>query len=224
MQFPMSIEMDHADHVFWPFNEGADMDRQVLSEPFDLESFDKDVEELFRECPNLQAQNTSSNIPPNIYPVITTLSSFTYSTESDSEPTRSQYSYDFAPSEYSAHSDIVSGGPADQDSTYNSTSYNSIYSEFISDDPMSFGTLPPSPPLRPSEAHSGHGTSNLDQSFLSLSLSELSLSSQHSASIALPAPHPVQVMPDLRAYAVADRPFKCPECPFGKTDSIRISN
>ena len=114
MQSVISPEAD----VFWSLiSEGTDVEQQDLS----FESFERDIGEIEFDWPFPQLQDNFS-IYPDTLPVITTPSSFTYSTDSDS-----QYSYGFAPSDYSIPSDMF--------------------------DLSSFGSLPPSPALHPVVAH-----------------------------------------------------------------------
>ena len=112
------------------------------TEAFSPESFNKDIEDVLRDWPCLQVQDTFPNYPDTIL-TITTPSSFTSSTESDSEPTLSQYSYEFAPSDYTTPSDIVTGGQADL-GVY--STQDTICSDVSSHNPLPFGSLPASPP------------------------------------------------------------------------------
>jgi len=202
---------------FWPpISEVADMEKEDIS----LESFDKDIEaieDLFRasDWPFPPVQDTFSYYR-DTFPDLSTPSSLTYSTESDSEPTPSQYSCgDFAPSDYSTPSDIVTGEWSAEQQLY-----SPIHSDVISNGSLSFGSLPPSPPLNPVDAHSDYGTSNPYQSLFA-EAEDLSFALQQLAIVIPPTPHCVQVMPDTQAYANPDRPFKCSLCPFSKPNSYQ---
>ena len=193
----------------WPlFTEATDSSKQDLS----FESFEKDIGEIEFDLSFFQFPG---NVPilPDTPPVITTPSSLTYSTDSDSP---SQYSYGFAPSDYSTPSDILTPGPAEQ-GVY--ATHDSVYSDVFSQDPSSFGSLPPSPPLRPVKAHSDYGTS-LPHQFFEISPEELYLALQESTT--LTPREPLQVLSDTRKDTTSARPFKCPLCPFGKVNSLRV--
>ena len=194
-------------NAFWSLiSDGTDTDQQDLS----FESFERDIGEIEFDWPFPQLQD---NFPiyPDTLPVITTPSSFTYSTESDS-----QYSYGFAPSDYSIPSDVVTRGPAEH-GVY--TAHNSIRSDMF--DLSSFGSLPPSPALHTVVAHSDYGTSDSYQFLNGSSPEDLSFTLQQSATFGAPGRLPVQVTPDIQTLV---RPFQCPYCPFGKTLSMRIYN
>jgi hypothetical protein len=202
----MSITED----TFWtPINDVADVEKEDLS----LESFDQDVEEMLRDWPHFQFQDTFSNFPCMI--PVTTPSS-TLSTASDSEPTTSQYSFDFAPSDSATFSDIVAGSPAEQ-GVY--SPHESVYADVISNDSSTLVSLPTPPPLSPFKAHSDYGTSDPFKSFFEISPVELVLAFQRSVNI---APSPVHVTPGIQVYPSPDKPFQCPVCPFGKADTIRM--
>jgi hypothetical protein len=200
---------------FWsPTSEVADLEKEDIS----LESFDKDIEELFSDWHFPEVQGTFPNYP-GTFPVISTPPSLAYSTESDSEWTPSQYS--FAPSDYSTPSDIVAGGPAEH-RFY--SPHDSVYSDVIPNDPLSFGPLPPSPPLNPVRAHSEYGTSNPYQPLFEIPPEDRSFALPLSATVVpstLDCVQDLQVMPDTQAYATPDRPFQCPLCPFGKAKSYQ---
>jgi len=190
MQPTISPEAD----VFWSLiSDGTDAGQQDLS----FESFERDIGEIEFDWPFPQLQD---NFPiyPDTLPVITTPSSFTYSTESDS-----QYSYGFAPSDYSIPSDVVTRGPAEH-GVY--IAHDSIRSDMF--DLSSFGSLPPSPVLHPAVAHSDYGTSEF---FNGSSPDDLSFTLQQSATFGAPGRLPVQVTPDIQTLV---RPFQCPYCPF----------
>ena len=195
----------------WPlFTEGTDSGKQDLS----FESFEKDIGEIEFDLSFFQFPD---NFPilPYTPPVITTPSSLTYSTDSDSP---SQYSYSFAPSDYSSPSDILTPGPVDQcHDVY--TTHDSVYPDVFSHDPSSFGSLPPSPPLRPVKAHSDHGTS-LPHQFFEISPEELCLALRQSAT--LTSPKALPALPDTRTDTTSARPFKCPLCPFGKANFLEV--
>jgi hypothetical protein len=203
---------------YWPpISEVADMEKEDLS----LESFDKDIEameDLFRASDWLGPPVTDT-FSYDTYPDHwhSTPSALTYSTESDSEPTPSQYS-GFEPSDYSTPSDIVTGGWSAEQQFY--SPHDSVYSDVISNGSMSFGSLPPSPPLNPVDARADYGTSNPYQSLFA-EAEDLPFALQQLAIVIPPTPHCVQVMPDTQAYATPDRPFKCPLCPFSKANSYQ---
>lgn len=186
------------------FTEGTEASKQDLS----FDAFEKDFGDI--ECDPSFFQLLDDF---TLYPgTITTPSSLTYSTESDSP---SQYSYAFAPSDYSIISDADTPGSVEQ-GVY--ATHDSVYSDVFSHAP-SFGSLPPSPPLHPVRAHSDYGTS-VPHQFFGFSPEELSVALQQSAT--LTSPEPLQVLPDTRTDTTSARPFKCPLCPFGKADSLRL--
>jgi hypothetical protein len=189
----------------WPlFTEGTDANQQDLS----FESFEKDIDLSFFQFPD------SFPIFPGTTPVITSPSSSTCSTESD---TPSQYSYGFVPSDYSTPSDVVTPGPVEQ-GVY--TTHNSVYSDIFTHDPSSFGSLPPSPTLHPIKTQSDYGTSLPYQAFFGISPEEPSVDLQQPATF--PALLPMEMTPDTRIDTTSAKLFKCPLCPFGKANSLKI--
>jgi len=190
------------------FTEGTEASKQDLS----FDAFEKDIGNIDR--PFFQFPDDFS-IFPGTSPVIAAPSSLTYSTESDSP---SQYSYGFAPSDYSSPSDVITPGPVKQEVH---AIHDSVYSDGFSHDPSSFGSLLPSPSLYPVGAHSDYGTS-LPHQFFEISLEELSVALQQSTTISSPELLPAQVSPDTQTDITSTRPFKCPLCPFGKANSLRI--
>jgi hypothetical protein len=199
MQPAISPESD----IFWSLiSEGTDADQQDLS----FESFEKDIGEIEFDWPFPQLQDNFSTYPDTL-PCVTTPSSFTYSTESDS-----QYSYGFAPSDYSVPSDVVTRGTADD--LYTAHDF----------DPSSFGSLPASPALHPVEARSDYGPSDSYQFFDGSSPEDL-FTLQQFATFGAPGRLPVQVTPEQPDIQTLAKPFQCPYCPLGKThSSMRIYN
>jgi len=172
----------------WPlFAEGTDPNQQDLS----FESFEKDIGDIEFDLSFFHFSDTFP-ILPGTPPVVTSPSSLTYSTESDSP---SQYSYGYAPSDYSTPSDVVTPGPVEE-GVY--TTHSSIYSDIFTHDLSSFGSLPPSPTLHPIKAQSDYGTSLPYQAFFGIEEPSVDLQ------------HPMQVMPGTQTK----KPFKCPYCPF----------
>jgi hypothetical protein len=211
----MHPTMSTNEDTFWaPLSDAPDVGKEDLS----FESFDKDIEDMLRDWPYqgpyLQFQDTFSNFPGTV-PVVTTPSSFTYSTVSDSEPAPSQYSFEFATSDCSTPSDTFAGSPAEQ-GIY--SPHESVYADVISNDSSPLVSLPTSPPLGP---FNSYGTSN--PPFFENSPEALAIAFQQSVNI-LPPAHSVPVPPDTQAYATPDKPFRCPQCPFGKAGSINICN
>ena len=197
----------------WPlFAEGTDANQQDLS----FESFEKDIGDIEFDLSFFQFPD-SFPIFPGTTPAITSPSSLTYSTESD---TPSQYSNGFSPSDYSTHSDVVVTPGLVEQSVY--TTHDSVYSDGFTHDPChpSFGSLPPSPSLHPIKAKSDFGTSLPYQGFFGISPEEPSNDLQQSAMS--PAFLPMQVMPGTQTNTTSAKPFKCPYCPFGKSNALRI--
>jgi len=202
----MSTEAD-----LWPlYTEATEASKQDLS----FESFEKDIGDIIEFDPSFFQFPENLPIFPSTTPVITSPSSLTYSTESDSP---SQYSYGFSLSDCSTPSDVVTPGPVEQDVYAN---HDSVYSEIFSHDLTSFGSLPPSPPLLPIKAQSDYGTSLPYQSFFGIYPEEPSVDLQQPATS--PAFLHMQVTPGTRTNTASAKPFKCPHCPFGKANSLRI--
>jgi len=187
------------------FTEDTEASKQDIS----FDAFEKDIGDIDFDRSYFQFPDNFS-FCPGTSPVIAAPSSLTYSTESDSP---SQYSYGFAPSDYSTPSDVVTPGQVEQD-VY--ATNNSVYSDVFSRDPSCFGLLPPSPPLYPLRAHSDYETSHPYQYIFEISPEELSVALQQPAAITSPELLPTQALPDTRADTTSARPFKCPVCPFGE--------
>jgi hypothetical protein len=196
---------------FWPLvSEDSDANKQDLS----FESFERYIGEIELDWSFQQFQDNLSNFRDTL-PVITTPSSLTYSTETDSEFAPSQGSYGFAPSHYSIPSEIATRGSAEHGV------YGAFCSDVAYDGSLSFGPLPPSPPLDPAEAYIDYGTSDPSRSFFNVSPEEPSLAMQQSTTIVAPAPQSVRVMPDSQTQVKPAKPFRCPhwQCSFGTSDS-----
>jgi hypothetical protein len=202
---------------FWPlYSEDplADENTQDLSP----ESFSKEVEEY--ELDWHQYQDNFSNFPDNFPVTTTTPPSLTYSTESNYEFAPSQYSYGLGPSEYSIPSELATRSPVEH-GVY--AIPGTLSSDVVYNDPLSFGPLPhpPGPPLHPAEAYINYGTSDPSPSFFSISPEELSLAIQEPTTIVAPALQSIEVMPDSQTQVTPEKPFRCPQCSYGTSDSYR---
>ncbi len=183
------------------------------SQPVDApspESFDKEVTELLVDLD--LPSNQFFDFPPTFDDAISavfTPSILTYSTDSVREVTSSNYSCDFTPSDYSIPSEIDSYG------SLNYGTHNSIYSA-ISNSPPSI------PPLHPAKSQADYDTSDLNPSFVGISLEDLSTAVQQPTSV-VPTSLPVCVTPasDVQSAPVPapDKPFNCPHCPLCKAKS-----
>jgi hypothetical protein len=208
--------MSPEEDAFWvPIGEAADVGKE---EDLSSEGFAKYIEDLFSDWPNPQSDILFNILSP--LPVITTPSSLPCWTVSDSEPTASQDSYGFTPlSDYTTPSDIVTQGAAER-GFY--SVHDSVYSEVISNHhPLSFGSLPPSPPLDSLKADSDCRTSNLYQPFFETSPQDLPLDLQQSANVVTPSIHsePVQVTPDTHTQATPAKRFRCRLCSHGEANT-----
>ena len=211
MQLAISTEVD----FFWPLtgeDQPADANKQDLS----FESFEKDIGEIELDWSFQQFHDNFSNFRDTL-PVITTPSSLTYSTESESEPALSQYSYGFvsSSSEYSIPSEIAIRGQAEHGIH---AIHDAICSDVVSNDPSSFGPLPPFPPSHPIEAHSDYGISDPYRPFFDISPEELPLALQQSTTNATAALHSTTSVQDGQTRVPPVKPYRCTLCSYGKAD------
>lgn len=162
------------------------------------ESFDREVDEVAEQDPlNFnQFDDFFSTFYNNVSAVFTS-PSLTYSTDSNYGIDSSQYSYDAPPSVTSSPSDFESGSSVNN-GLY--TTHDAIYSAVFSNSPLPFL------PVNPVEARSDYETSD----FVGISPGDLSV---------VPTPLSVNVEPDSVVKTTQVKPFKCPQCPFGK-DSL----
>jgi hypothetical protein len=204
-------------------------------EIFDTDSWDRDWDNNWTPPKSIDTLTVS----PCPFTPIGVPSELTLSTESSDDI--SQYSYGFSPSDSSL--DIGTRGSMRHE-VY--AAGNDLYSAptMFSDDPPSFGPLPPSPPLHPVST-SDYGISDSSQSICTVSPGDLILPMQQIAiaasppppppdlihpmqqitiTVPPPSPPPVQMAVETHRQKPPARPFKCPFCKHGRTDPTRICN
>jgi hypothetical protein len=167
--------------------------------------FDKEVTELLvdQDVPSEQFFGFPPTFDDSISAVFTP-SILTYSTDSVHEVSSSRYSYNFSQSQsdYSIPSEIDSYG------SLNYGTHNSIYSAI--------------PPLYPASAQADYETSDLNPSFVGISLEDLSTTVQQPTSFD-PTSLPVCVTPasdsEVQNAPASDKVFDCPHCPRCKPES-----
>jgi hypothetical protein len=172
------------------------------------EFFDQDFAGLDLDLQFVQFGNFS----PTFYgskPIISTPPALTYST--DSEVASSYYSSDFSQSDYSIPSEVESLYLLD----------NGLYGMQPMHNPIHSAVFSAIPPLHPAEAQFDFGTLDLNPN-VGISPEDLSIAVQPPPTIVVPTPLPVQVMPASEAQMAPeqDRPFKCPQCPQSKAETI----
>jgi hypothetical protein len=192
------------------------------------ESFDNEFAELEFEGPvqlPIQLEDPFSTFRGNT-PVFPSPSVFSHSTESGYDLAASEYSYGYAPSNYSMPLDIAFHNVR-VSSEYGGV--DPLHDPFppASYDLPSFGPLPPtpspSPPLRMAKAQSDYGPSKPRQSHFGISPDNLSLPRQQPPTPTIPAVLPVQAS-DKQSHMGPNKAHQCPNCGRGKQHSLKVSN